>query len=99
LKNFALGGMSGMVATCVIQPIDMVKVRIQLAGETAGADVSPFGVTKQILKNEGFLGFYRGIDAALMRQVFYTTARFGIFLNLSDWVKRNKNNGENLSFI
>jgi len=88
-----------MVATCCIQPIDMVKVRIQLAGETAGADINPFSVAKTIFKNEGFLGFYRGIDAALMRQVFYTTARFGIFLNLSDYVKRTKNNGENLSFL
>ena len=33
-----------------------------------------------------------------MRQAFYTTARFGIFLNLSDYVKHQKNGGENLSF-
>jgi solute carrier family 25 oxoglutarate transporter 11 len=32
-----------------------------------------------------------------MRQAVYTTARFGIFLNLSDYLKR-KNGGENLSF-
>jgi hypothetical protein len=28
IKNFAIGGLSGMTATSVIQPIDMVKVRI-----------------------------------------------------------------------
>jgi len=28
LKNFGLGGLSGMVATTFVQPIDMVKVRI-----------------------------------------------------------------------
>lgn len=38
------------------------------------------------------------LDAALMRQAFYTTARFGIFLNLQDWMKR-KNGGANLSFF
>jgi len=27
-KNFAVGGLSAMTATSVIQPIDMVKVRI-----------------------------------------------------------------------
>jgi hypothetical protein len=27
-KNFFIGGLSGMIATSVIQPIDMVKVRI-----------------------------------------------------------------------
>ena len=32
-----------------------------------------------------------------MRQAVYTTARFGLFLNISDYLKR-KNNGENLSF-
>ena len=29
--------------------------------------------------------------------MFYTTARFGIFLNLSDYIKRTKNDGKNLS--
>lgn len=36
IKPFVNGGASGMLATCVIQPIDMVKVRIQL-----GASGSP----------------------------------------------------------
>ena len=36
VKPFVNGGASGMLATCVIQPIDMVKVRIQL-----GAHGSP----------------------------------------------------------
>jgi solute carrier family 25 oxoglutarate transporter 11 len=35
-KPFFNGGLSGMFATCIIQPIDMVKVRIQL-----GATGSP----------------------------------------------------------
>ena len=30
--NFVIGGLSGMIATCCIQPIDMIKVRIQLRG-------------------------------------------------------------------
>jgi solute carrier family 25 oxoglutarate transporter 11 len=33
-----------------------------------------------------------------MRQAFYTTARFGIFLNMQDYLKR-KNGGSNLSFV
>ena len=33
-----------------------------------------------------------------MRQALYTTARFGIFLNLQDTIKR-KNDGKNLSFL
>lgn len=36
VKPFVNGGSSGMLATCIIQPIDMVKVRLQL-----GATGSP----------------------------------------------------------
>ena len=39
-KPFVNGGLSGMAATCIIQPIDMVKVRIQLGakgGPVSGA--------------------------------------------------------------
>ena len=39
IKPFVNGGASGMLATCVIQPIDMVKVRLQL-----GAQGSPVGL-------------------------------------------------------
>jgi solute carrier family 25 oxoglutarate transporter 11 len=37
-KPFVNGGLSGMAATCIIQPIDMVKVRIQLGAK--GSPVS-----------------------------------------------------------
>ncbi len=33
-KPFLNGGLSGMGATCIIQPIDMVKVRLQIGTET-----------------------------------------------------------------
>lgn len=39
-KPFLNGGLSGMAATCIIQPIDMVKVRIQIGAK--GGPVSPF---------------------------------------------------------
>lgn len=29
-QPFVIGGLSGMFATCIIQPVDMVKVTIQL---------------------------------------------------------------------
>jgi len=39
-KPFLNGGLSGMAATCIIQPIDMVKVRIQIGAK--GGPVSLF---------------------------------------------------------
>jgi Mitochondrial carrier protein len=39
VKPFVNGGASGMLATCIIQPIDMVKVRLQLGA--TGSPVRP----------------------------------------------------------
>jgi solute carrier family 25 oxoglutarate transporter 11 len=30
IQPFVIGGLSGMFATCIIQPVDMIKVSIQL---------------------------------------------------------------------
>lgn len=43
-KPFLNGGLSGMAATCIIQPIDMVKVRIQIGAK--GGPVSTFPVSQ-----------------------------------------------------
>lgn len=97
-KNFIFGGLSGMIATCFVQPIDIVKVRLQLEAE-AGNKASPFSVTRSIITKEGGVkAFYKGLDSALLRQILYTTSRFGIFFSLSDYTKK-RNNGANLSFF
>ena len=40
-KPFLNGGLSGMAATCIIQPIDMVKVRIQIGAKGGPVSISP----------------------------------------------------------
>jgi len=68
VKNFLTGSVSGMTATCIIQPIDMIKVRVQIAGERGG-DRNPLNIARTMLAEEGFLAMYKGLDAALMRQL------------------------------
>ena len=40
-KPFLNGGLSGMAATCIIQPIDMVKVRIQIGAQGGPVSIFP----------------------------------------------------------
>lgn len=72
-----------MMATSIIQPIDMVKVRLQLAGEGAASKSVPrptaMSVTRQIISQGRFLDLYSGLSAGLLRQAVYTTARMGFF--------------------
>uniref|UniRef100_A0A7S1WGY5 Mitochondrial 2-oxoglutarate/malate carrier protein n=1 Tax=Alexandrium catenella TaxID=2925 RepID=A0A7S1WGY5_ALECA len=94
VKPFATGSMAGMFATVCIQPIDMVKVRIQLLAGTAEA-AGPVTIASNMLKSEGVAAFYTGLTAGLMRQVVYTGARLGLFDQFTGMLKKP---GEKLSF-
>nr|ADV91208.1 mitochondrial 2-oxoglutarate/malate translocator [Karlodinium veneficum] len=94
-KPFATGSLAGMAATTCIQPVDMVKVRIQLLAGTAEA-VGPVTIASNMLKNEGVAAFYKGLDAGLTRQVVYTGARLGLFDKFTGMVKQP---GKPLSFV
>ena len=74
----------------------MIKVRIQLRSE-GGGSTSPISVAKEIHSNGGITAFYKGLDAALMRQAVYGTLRLGIYFNLSEYFK-NKNGGNPTTF-
>jgi solute carrier family 25 oxoglutarate transporter 11 len=97
LKNFMIGGLSGMIATTCIQPADMLKTRIQLASE-ARTNSKPGFVFSKILHKEGVRGFYAGLDSALLRQFIYCGMRLGIYFNMAEHYKR-KQGGQNLSVI
>ncbi|GIZ41694.1 hypothetical protein CKM354_000499000 [Cercospora kikuchii] len=80
LLPFVIGGGSGIVATTCVQPIDMVKVRLQLLGEgAAGKGQSPLAVAQKIVAEDGFFSLYNGISAAWLRQASYATLRLGFF--------------------
>ena len=98
---FINGGLAGMSATAVIQPIDMIKVRLQLAGEgvKTGPKPSPLSVTREIIAAGKVMDLYTGLSAGLLRQAVYTTARIGFFDTFMKQLSvRAKKNGTTLGF-
>lgn len=98
---FINGGTAGMVATTVIQPIDMIKVRLQLAGEGArtGPKPTPLSVTREIIAAGKVMDLYTGLSAGLLRQAVYTTARLGFFDTfMKGLTTRAKAKGEKIGF-
>lgn len=98
---FVNGGIAGMVATSVIQPIDMIKVRLQLAGEgvKTGPKPTPLGITRDIIAAGKVLDLYTGLSAGLLRQAVYTTARIGFFDTFMKKLNvRAKENGTQIGF-
>eukprot|EP00658_Telonema_sp_P-2_P066758 TRINITY_DN55720_c0_g1_i1.p2 TRINITY_DN55720_c0_g1~~TRINITY_DN55720_c0_g1_i1.p2 ORF type:complete len:300 (+),score=77.52 TRINITY_DN55720_c0_g1_i1:234-1133(+) len=78
-RPFLVGGTAGCMATACIQPIDMVKVRIQM-----GAGTNPVVVAKDIIAAEGIGGLYKGLSAGFLRQLTYGMSRLGIFRTLTN---------------
>lgn len=87
LKPFVVGGTAGCMATMIVTPIDIVKVRLQLIDNPAQR--KPFAVARNILVTDGPLGFYRGLSAGLLRQLTYGTSRLGIFKSLTNHFSDN----------
>ncbi|KAI8439821.1 hypothetical protein MSG28_013488 [Choristoneura fumiferana] len=81
--RFLLGGSSGMMATCIVQPMDLIKTRMQLMGP-AGKDMTALIMGREVINTNGFTGLYAGLSAALFRQATYTTGRLGCFNYITD---------------
>lgn len=84
--RFLIGGLSGMAATLFVQPMDLIKNRMQLSGEGGKAreHKNTFQAIRSIMMKEGITGMYSGLSAGLLRQATYTTTRLGIYTWLFD---------------
>lgn len=69
-----------MVATTCIQPVDVIKVRLQLLGAgSKHAAASPLAVGRAIVKDGRFRDLWAGLSAGYLRQLTYATMRLGFF--------------------
>ncbi|KAK5635212.1 hypothetical protein RRF57_010924 [Xylaria bambusicola] len=77
---FWFGGSASSMAACVTHPLDLVKVRMQLSAADGPKTMS--GTIMHILRKSGPRGLYDGLTASLLRQMTYSTVRFGVYEDL-----------------
>jgi len=72
---------------------------MQLYGQlNPGKPVPSFvNIISTLVKNDGFFSIYKGVDAAIGRQMVYGTARIGLHRKFSD-ILMERNNGQPISF-
>lgn len=90
-----------MVATTCIQPIDVVKVRLQLAGEgsKSALGASPLAVGRAIVADGRLVDLWAGWSAAMLRQMTYATMRLGFFDRFLNFFETSaKAKGQSVSF-
>ncbi|KAF2862541.1 phenylalanyl-tRNA synthetase [Piedraia hortae CBS 480.64] len=77
---FWFGGSASSFAACVTHPLDLLKVRLQTQPQATRQTLPQ--LVAHILRNEGIQGLYRGLSASLLRQITYSTTRFGVYESL-----------------
>lgn len=74
--KFIAGGMSGFIGSALANPTDLLKVRMQ-AWEGA-----PHGLRwhiKDVYNNSGFIGFYRGLNATIIRAILLNATKLATY--------------------
>ncbi|XP_062125879.1 mitochondrial dicarboxylate carrier-like isoform X1 [Drosophila sulfurigaster albostrigata] len=81
-SRWYFGGLASTMAASLTHPLDTLKVNLQ----TQQAKMSILELVLIIFRQRGLLGFYRGISAAVMRQLTYSMSRFGAYEIGKDYV-------------
>ncbi|KAF2839522.1 mitochondrial carrier [Patellaria atrata CBS 101060] len=79
---FWFGGSASCFAACVTHPLDLIKVRLQTQHHGERRNMAQMFV--HVAKSDGFLGLYKGLSASLLRQLTYSTTRFGVYEELKE---------------
>ncbi|POR30929.1 Mitochondrial dicarboxylate carrier [Tolypocladium paradoxum] len=99
---FWFGGSASSMAACVTHPLDLERrpntpqVRLQMRKGDAPKNMS--GTFVHIVKNDGLLALYSGISASLLRQLTYSTVRFGVYEELKARHAKTSADGREPSF-
>ncbi|KAH1016005.1 mitochondrial dicarboxylate carrier [Dendroctonus ponderosae] len=76
VARWYFGGLSSAFAACCTHPLDLLKVHLQTQQE---AKLTLVKMAKNVVKTQGVLALYNGLSASLLRQLTYSTTRFGIY--------------------
>jgi len=75
-KGFVQGSIGAAVGGSCAHPLDLIKVRMQIQqGET----LNMLQMGGKILRSEGPLALFKGVDASAARQLVYSGTRFGMY--------------------
>ncbi|XP_029193374.1 mitochondrial dicarboxylate carrier-like [Acropora muricata] len=71
-----LGGIASAMAACCTHPLDLLKVHLQTQ-QQATHNLTSMGI--HVVRTQGVLALYNGLSASVMRQLTYSTTRYGLY--------------------
>lgn len=82
IKQVGAAGGAAVITVTFIHPIDVVKTRMQVSGGGGTRNYAALGISGSvgvIAQEEGVLAFWKGINAAWLREASYTSLRLGLY--------------------
>lgn len=92
------GGVTGAVSKMAVYPLDYIKLRLQVQGfqehrKTFGRNVTCDGIlscVRMTLREEGALGFYKGMGPTLIKAGVSTALYFGVYQKMKQFMEQGK---------
>ncbi|KAE8714201.1 putative Soybean protein regulated by cold-2 [Hibiscus syriacus] len=110
LLDATAGAVSGGISRTVTSPLDVIKIRFQVQLEPTSSwslirkDLSGsskytgmFQATKEIFREEGLRGFWRGNVPALLMVMPYTAIQFAVLHKLKTFASGSSNSADHLN--
>ncbi|KAF8945053.1 mitochondrial aspartate-glutamate transporter agc1 [Haplosporangium gracile] len=76
------GGVAGGSQVVFTNPLEIVKIRLQVAGEAAKSLDAPRPGAIAIVRNLGIIGLYKGASACLLRDIPFSAIYFPVYAHL-----------------
>lgn len=84
LSRQLLAACGSSISVTVCTPMELIKIQMQDQGRIASGKATTTQVIKQIVKNDGIFGLYRGLGPTILRDIPFSMTYFTIFFNVRE---------------
>lgn len=98
LVHFLCGSFAGCSATLMSHPFDVIRTRMISQYNFTKAYTNIKQAIYLLVKNEGFLGLYRGFLPTIIQIMPYSGAQFAIYKVLKSYCHKYNDNGDYIMF-
>jgi len=92
------GGVAGASQVVFTNPLEIVKIRLQVQGELAKSQGAPPRGALHIIRSLGLVGLYRGASACLLRDIPFSAIYFPSYNHFKKDLFKEGYNGKKLTF-
>ncbi|KAI0094463.1 mitochondrial carrier [Irpex rosettiformis] len=93
------GGMAGGCQVIFTNPLEIVKIRLQMQGEAAKLEGAVPKGAGHIIRQLGLVGLYKGASACLLRDIPFSAIYFPAYAHLKKDFFHEGYNGKQLTFL